>query len=139
MQFNKLDDIGALCRDLPKGNLHVAESAAARSTSSSVPTTKSRATVRAGTNENVTGTPNTRWGEQVTALVKLRPGESATDEELRDTVILLFQGGIDTTRNQLGLGIDLFIRHPDQWRLLGQHRIDPLEERVGEDSGGRQK
>jgi fatty-acyl-CoA synthase len=32
----------------------------------------------------VTGTPNTRWGEQVTALVKLRPGTSATDEELRE-------------------------------------------------------
>ena len=48
-------------------------------------------------------------------------GDRLTDEELRDTVILLFQGGIDTTRNQLGLGIDLFIRHPDQWRLLGQH------------------
>ena len=30
MQFSKLDDISALCRDLPKGNLHVAESAAAR-------------------------------------------------------------------------------------------------------------
>ncbi len=42
------------------------------------------------------------------------------DEELRDTVILLFQGGIDTTRNQLGLGIDLFVRHPEQWTLLGQ-------------------
>ncbi len=48
-------------------------------------------------------------------------GDRLSDEELRDTVILLFQGGIDTTRNQLGLGIDLFIRHPDQWELLRQH------------------
>jgi len=32
----------------------------------------------------VAGTPNERWGEQVTALVQLRPGETATDEELRD-------------------------------------------------------
>ena len=47
-------------------------------------------------------------------------GDRLTDEELRDTVILLFQGGIDTTRNQLGLGIDLFVRHPDQWALLGR-------------------
>ena len=47
-------------------------------------------------------------------------GDRLSDEELRDTVILLFQGGIDTTRNQLGLGIDLFIRHPDQWALLGR-------------------
>jgi acyl-CoA synthetase (AMP-forming)/AMP-acid ligase II len=32
----------------------------------------------------VTGTPNERWGEQVTALVQLRPGATASDDELRD-------------------------------------------------------
>ncbi len=48
-------------------------------------------------------------------------GDRLTDEELRDTVILLFQGGIETTRNQLGLGIDLFINHPEQWQLLRKH------------------
>ena len=32
----------------------------------------------------VTGTPNARWGEQVTALVKLRPDAKVTDEELRE-------------------------------------------------------
>ena len=48
-------------------------------------------------------------------------GDRLSDEELRDTVILLFQGGIDTTRNQLGLAMDLFVRHPDQWALLGEH------------------
>jgi cytochrome P450 len=47
-------------------------------------------------------------------------GDRLTDEELRDTVILLFQGGIDTTRNQIGLGIDLFVRHPEQWALLAE-------------------
>ena len=41
-------------------------------------------------------------------------------EELRDNLVLLIFGGIDTTRNQLGLGIDLFVRHPDQWRLLAE-------------------
>ncbi len=41
-----------------------------------------------------------------------------SDDELRDNLVLLIFGGIDTTRNQLGLGIDMFIRHPDQWRLL---------------------
>ena len=30
MQFSKLDDIGAFCRDLPRGDSHAAESAAAR-------------------------------------------------------------------------------------------------------------
>lgn len=44
--------------------------------------------------------------------------DSLTDEELRDTIVLLIFGGIDTTRNQLGLGLDLFARHPEQWRLL---------------------
>ncbi len=47
-------------------------------------------------------------------------GDRLSDLELRDTVILLFQGGIETTRNQLGIGMDLFIRHPDQWDLLGR-------------------
>jgi acyl-CoA synthetase (AMP-forming)/AMP-acid ligase II len=32
----------------------------------------------------VTGTPSERWGEQVTALVQLRPGAKAPDDELRD-------------------------------------------------------
>jgi len=32
----------------------------------------------------VTGTPSERWGEQVTALVQLRPGVRVTDDELRD-------------------------------------------------------
>ncbi len=48
-------------------------------------------------------------------------GDRLTNEELRDTVILLFQGAIETTRNQLGLGIDLFINHPEQWELLRKH------------------
>lgn len=43
-----------------------------------------------------------------------------SDEELRDNLVLLIFGGIDTTRNQLGLGIDLFVRHPAQWRLLAE-------------------
>jgi cytochrome P450 len=29
-------------------------------------------------------------------------------------------GGFDTTRNQLGLGMQAFVDHPGQWRLLGQ-------------------
>lgn len=43
-----------------------------------------------------------------------------SDEELRDNLVLLIFGGIDTTRNQLGLGIDLFVRHPGQWHLLAE-------------------
>ncbi len=33
----------------------------------------------------VTGTPNERWGEQVTAVVALRPGARASEDELRET------------------------------------------------------
>ena len=33
----------------------------------------------------VTGTPSERWGEQVTAVVALRPGASATEEDLRES------------------------------------------------------
>jgi acyl-CoA synthetase (AMP-forming)/AMP-acid ligase II len=32
----------------------------------------------------VTGTPNERWGQQVTAIVTLRPGSQATADELRE-------------------------------------------------------
>ena len=41
-------------------------------------------------------------------------------DELRDTLVLLIFGGFDTTRNQLGLAMQTFIEHPDQWRLLGR-------------------
>ena len=45
-------------------------------------------------------------------------GDRLSDEELRDMVVLLIFGGIDTTRNQLSLGIKLFLEHPAQWDLL---------------------
>ena len=40
--------------------------------------------------------------------------------ELLDTLVLLVFGGFDTTRNQLGLAMQCFIEHPQQWRLLGE-------------------
>jgi len=40
------------------------------------------------------------------------------DTELDDLIVLSIFGGIDTTRNQLGLAMMLFLDHPDQWRLL---------------------
>lgn len=45
-------------------------------------------------------------------------GDRLTDEELRDMVVLLIFGGIDTTRNQLSLAMRLFMAHPAQWELL---------------------
>lgn len=46
--------------------------------------------------------------------------ESLDDQELLDMIVLAISGGIDTTRNQLGLGMSMFVDHPEQWRLLGE-------------------
>lgn len=46
--------------------------------------------------------------------------ELLSEQELYDMVVLAIFGGIDTTRNQIGLAMETFIRHPDQWRLLGE-------------------
>jgi cytochrome P450 len=44
--------------------------------------------------------------------------DSLNDDELLDMIVLAIFGGIDTTRNQLGLGISVLIDNPDQWALL---------------------
>lgn len=41
-------------------------------------------------------------------------------QEMLDMIVLAIFGGIDTTRNQIGLAMDMFIQHPDQWALLGE-------------------
>jgi cytochrome P450 len=57
----------------------------------------------------------------VTNLVKSQADEDGlTDAELRDALVLLIFGGFDTTRNQLGLAMQVFLEHPGQWRLLGE-------------------
>lgn len=43
-----------------------------------------------------------------------------SEDELRNALVLLIFGGMDTTRNQLGLALLTFIRNPDQWQLLGR-------------------
>jgi cytochrome P450 len=58
----------------------------------------------------------------VTSLIQAHDGgQRLTSAELRDSLVLLIFGGFDTTRNQLGLAVQLFVDHPDQWRLLNQH------------------
>lgn len=53
-------------------------------------------------------------------LIRANEDKSAlSDQELYDMIILAIFGGIDTTRNQIALGMDLFMQHPDQWKLLG--------------------
>jgi cytochrome P450 len=58
----------------------------------------------------------------MTTLVNAsRPDDGRlSDTELRDAILLLIFGGFDTTRNQLGLAMQTFMKHPDQWRLLGE-------------------
>lgn len=41
-------------------------------------------------------------------------------QEMLDMIVLAIFGGIDTTRNQIGLAMDMFIQNPDQWALLGE-------------------
>jgi cytochrome P450 len=68
----------------------------------------------------------------VTGLLRSQVGEGGLTEgglteggltatELRDSLVLLIFGGFDTTRNQLGLAMAVFMDHPAQWRLLGEH------------------
>jgi cytochrome P450 len=63
-----------------------------------------------------------RPGEDVVSrLVGIRDeGGKLNEDELLSLLSLLIVGGMDTTMNQLGLSMQLFIQHPDQWRLLGE-------------------
>jgi len=45
-------------------------------------------------------------------------GDKLTTEELEMMVEAVIVGGTDTTRNQLGLAVDLLLDHPDEWRRL---------------------
>jgi cytochrome P450 len=49
-----------------------------------------------------------------------RDGEHLSHDELRVSLVLLIFGGMDTTRNQLGLAMQTFMKYPDQWALLAQ-------------------
>ncbi len=49
-------------------------------------------------------------------------GDRLSREELVTLVVTLLFAGHDTTRNQLGLAMYLFARHPEQWRAI---RKDP--------------
>jgi cytochrome P450 len=57
----------------------------------------------------------------VTSLVKSQAGQDGlTGAELRDALVLLIFGGFDTTRNQLGLAMRVFLENTAQWRVLGE-------------------
>ena len=55
----------------------------------------------------------------VTRLVNhSEAGEKLSQIELRNALVLMIFGGMDTTRNQLGLIVATFVRDPAQWELL---------------------
>ena len=56
----------------------------------------------------------------VSGLVQAHDAEDGrlSDIELRAMVSLIIFGGMDTTKNQLGLAMQLFVEHPDQCALL---------------------
>ena len=45
-------------------------------------------------------------------------GDRLTPDESHNLTLMLIFAGVDTTRNQLGLGLAMFIDHPDQWEAL---------------------
>lgn len=47
--------------------------------------------------------------------------DKLTDAELRNALVLMLFGGMDTTRNQIGLVLQTFMRNPEQWELLAQN------------------
>ena len=55
----------------------------------------------------------------VTKLVQANAdGDTLSDDELRNALCLLIFGGMDTTRNQIGLGLMSYMHNQDQWELL---------------------
>ncbi|MFC3285919.1 cytochrome P450 [Litchfieldella rifensis] len=49
-----------------------------------------------------------------------RDDDAMSRDELRVMLVLLIFGGMDTTRNQLGLAMESFMQHPEQWELLAE-------------------
>ncbi|WP_425053064.1 cytochrome P450 [Psychromarinibacter sp. S121] len=45
-------------------------------------------------------------------------GDRLSDAELKNLALMLAFAGVDTTRNQLGLGMSMFMDHPAQWDAL---------------------
>ncbi|KAA8608120.1 cytochrome [Salipiger aestuarii] len=55
----------------------------------------------------------------LSVLVQAREdGDRLSQEELWNVALMLAFAGVDTTRNQLGLGMSMFAAHPDQWEAL---------------------
>lgn len=58
----------------------------------------------------------------IAGLVSRFEGAGLEEVDLLDLIVISIFGGVDTTRSQLGLGVALFMEHPEQWQAL---RADP--------------
>jgi cytochrome P450 len=57
----------------------------------------------------------------LSVLIQARDGDDRLDDnELRNLVLNVLVGGVDTTQSQLAHALRLFATHPDQWELLGR-------------------
>ncbi|MGG6382503.1 cytochrome P450 [Paenarthrobacter sp. NEAU-H11] len=57
----------------------------------------------------------------VSTLVQAAQGDGGLDwTEVRELIVQLIFGGMDTTRSQIGFGMHAFVVRPDQWDLLGR-------------------
>lgn len=58
----------------------------------------------------------------VSTLLQVSSAEDGrlTRHELEVALVFLAFAGMETTRNQLGLAVQTLLRHPEQWRLLGE-------------------
>lgn len=57
----------------------------------------------------------------VSRLVRAgREDDRISPQELRNVIVLMIFGGMDTTRQQLGLAMSTFLHHRQQWSLLAE-------------------
>jgi cytochrome P450 len=70
--------------------------------------------------------------DQLSTLIAARDGDDRLDDaELRNLVLNVLVGGVDTTQSQLAHALRLFAAHPDQWELLA-HEPERAAAAVGE-------
>ena len=70
----------------------------------------------------ITSRQGTDGDDFVGALIRANSdGKKITHHELLMLVSFIIFAGFDTTRNQIGLGLQTFSKHMDQWRNLGEN------------------
>lgn len=65
--------------------------------------------------------PGKARDDLITTLIQAHESDdSLSRHELSVALVFLTFAGMETTRNQLGLALQTLLKHPDQWRLLGE-------------------